>query len=803
MKKYICKIGIILLFFSSYSIDAQSQSQMEEFDEFLMSEGGFEEIEPPGSAPCDYCPGVEDFSFAWGGGFNTAFNNLALLEAAKQDNMTNWYNTQKELIKDHINAKLNKSFGDFDEAKNEWFSYSEIRNINKNTPPLVATYQGSYYSGLYKNYDYLKELKLLQLREAEISAGNIDNSQYGFLEINGVALKDMKELNSILQHRKTIEVVFGDNTWRTYEYKFIAEKLNFLGSDFDQYLLDLKNSFYNSFSNWDKLGLMQFLLNYEYYKEIVNSGVWVLPVGLQRFRGADMATPTVIEEYAKNNRGGDVSLFDPRYPIRNRFIYQENFCGGAIDYELWEQHKTEALDKLVDDTSISGLKITNLIKELKIDIDAQKDWLYGHATEAGKIDDFLDAHRSGGVASADAKSFAKEVVDILRDTKNISALNTTLKNENFITIIGNTLQSRNQNLYTELNTVFNEYNPSSLLSLNEMQIASQKTKEIYDIAGKDYNLNFNDINQFSIVERRIILENSVFLSIFPTISSIGQYWPKNAEEWAVIGNLFEQFLPELLLGFIPGSSIIDVIKGFNSGDTVAIALGLAGVLVDAFGGSIFKGLAKAGKIIYKVFKSFKTLYKFIRIVKKALVKGYKLVLEGDVVKFFRKSDNVHIASSLSNVLTLKFPAFGGDIVSHHSKTSTLLGKFLEGAPNGTDALIKSGLTESISGVTSKTTFNVLNDPNFTGWITNQTWLDDAIARSDIFRAISDPKNIGNVFYNIGGIDPTKFSNINTMKNYLLNLTSDEINQLSYYGREIRHLFQNGYTFDSLTKQFIK
>jgi hypothetical protein len=346
-------------------------------------------------------------------------------------------------------------------------------------------------------------------------------------------------------------------------------------------------------------------------------------------------------------------------------------------------------------------------------------------------------------------------------------------------------------------------NTDNMLALSELQIASQKAKEIFDIVNKDYNLNITDINQFSNVEKRVILENSLFLSILPNIPSLGQYWPKNAEEWAVVGSLFEQFIPELLLGFIPGSSIIDVIKGFNSGDTVAIALGIAGVLVDAFGGSILKGLAKAGKIIYKVFKSFKTLYKFIRIVKNALVKGYKLVLEGDVVKFFRKSDNVHIASSLSNVLTLKFPAFGGDIVSHHSKTTTLLGKFLEGAPNGTDALIKSGLTESITGVSSKTTFNVLNDPNFAGWITNKVWLDDAIARSDIFRAISDPKDIGNVFFNIGGIDPTKFSNINTLKNYLLNLTSDEINQLSYYGREIRHLFQNGYTFDSLTKQFIK
>ncbi|PIV97663.1 MAG: hypothetical protein COZ16_06820 [Flavobacteriaceae bacterium CG_4_10_14_3_um_filter_31_253] len=58
----------------------------------------------------------------------------------------------------------------------------------------------------------------------------------------------------------------------------------------------------------------------------------------------------------------------------------------------------------------------------------------------------------------------------------------------------------------------------------------------------------------------------------------------------MIGNLFAQFLPELALGFIPGSDIIEVIKGANQGDAVAVAIGLAGLIVDAFGGTILKGL---------------------------------------------------------------------------------------------------------------------------------------------------------------------------------------------------------------------
>jgi len=138
------------------------------------------------------------------------------------------------------------------------------------------------------------------------------------------------------------------------------------------------------------------------------------------------------------------------------------------------------------------------------------------------------------------------------------------------------------------------------------------------------------------------------------------------------------------------------------------------------------------------------LYKYVKTIGKAIKNGLKIKLDNNIVKLLNTAGD-EVGSVLSNVLRLKFPVYGGDIISHSSKTTTLIGKFAKNQPNGTDALIKSGLTESITGVTSKTTFNVLNDPNFSGWLTNQGWLDDAIARGDIFRMISDP-NIADGFF---------------------------------------------------------
>jgi hypothetical protein len=271
--------------------------------------------------------------------------------------------------------------------------------------------------------------------------------------------------------------------------------------------------------------------------------------------------------------------------------------------------------------------------------------------------------------------------------------------------------------------------------------------------------NVNSFEQLSAENQKIVTKSALFINFLPNVSSIiGEYWPKNDEEWAVINDLIKQFLPELILGFVPGSSALDVISGIDKGNATTVTIGIAGILVDAFGGSIFKGIAKAGKVSYKAFTSFKIIYKYVKTIGTALKNGLKITLDNNTVKLFNKTGN-EIGVVLSNVLRVKFPTHGGDIISHPSKTTTIIGKFAKDQPNGTDALIKSGLTESINGVSSKTTFNVLNEVPNPSWTTdqqiwdnlNEPWLRDAASRNDVIRVISDPNNTINLINDKGQI----------------------------------------------------
>lgn len=291
----------------------------------------------------------------------------------------------------------------------------------------------------------------------------------------------------------------------------------------------------------------------------------------------------------------------------------------------------------------------------------------------------------------------------------------------------------------ELGKILYEYGIHRNLSTQELTVVSEKAKEILAILK---NNNFTDFNSYTLAEKKTIERNSLFISFLPDVSEIlTKYWPKTQEEWAVLGDLFVQFLPDLVTGFIPGSSIIDVIKGFDKGDTIGIAFGIAGVIVDAFGGTIFKGLAKGAKVAYKVFTSFKLAYKFISVLGKALKKGLKIGLDGTIVKFLSKSGD-EIARISNGIMTFKYKGFGGNIVTTPTKTTTIIGKYNPPNGIGTKNIIESGLSKSGKNTGG---INVLNDPNFSGWKTNKDWLDEAISRGDIIRLISNPNNADGFF----------------------------------------------------------
>lgn len=334
----------------------------------------------------------------------------------------------------------------------------------------------------------------------------------------------------------------------------------------------------------------------------------------------------------------------------------------------------------------------------------------------------------------------------------------------------------------------------TILNQNQASLMVLKTVETLNLLK-----TVSNFDQLSLANQNIVAQNSLFIAFLPEVTAIiGDYWPKNDEEWTVIGELFSQFLPELALGFIPGSSIVDVVKGIDQGDIVAITVGIVGVIVDAFGGTILKGISKAGRIAYKVFKSFKLTYKFVKVLGKALKTGLKVTLDGTTV--ILKKSGTEIARIANNILTFKYSGFGGDIITNPNKTTTLIGRW----QNQLENIWNTGLAKQGNNSGG---LNVLGDVNGSTiaekWADNKRWLNEAIVRKDVIRVTANPLDIDNVFYNKQNVDLSKFTDISKLKDYLLDLSPDLVEDLGYYGREIRHLFQNGYSFNSTTKQFIK
>lgn len=203
------------------------------------------------------------------------------------------------------------------------------------------------------------------------------------------------------------------------------------------------------------------------------------------------------------------------------------------------------------------------------------------------------------------------------------------------------------NFYELGNVLFDLSINQTSLNESEAALMTSKTVEILNLIK-----NVSSFDQLSLNDQKIVATNSLFLSFLPNVSSIiGDYWPKTTEEWAVINDLIKQFLPELILGFVPGSSALDVVSGINKGDATTVTLGIAGILVDAFGGSIFKGIAKAGKVSYKVFKSFKIIHKFFRAVSYAIKTGLKTKLVDDIV-YLTNSAGKNVAKITDDVVEI-------------------------------------------------------------------------------------------------------------------------------------------------------
>ena len=369
--------------------------------------------------PCPYCPDetIGNFSFTTSSSFDTAIANEALWERARKAAKRDWFNKQKELIKKNIEEKLNTSFPNYDAAKNALFLHSEQGNIRRNSAVPKSKYGNLESRGYSATRGYLKGLKLIQLRRAEINAGNINNSQYGYLTIDSTPLKDIRDLTTLNQKWSKIAFPMEANISDTHRYKYIRQRLNNLGAGFDREIIAQKNSFYAGFNEWKQLNYMQFLINFEEIKRVTALPIYIpeLEQFFNEFKGTDKATTPVIETYAINHRGGGNSIFASSYCTRTIRAGRE---WVTIEIPGCIEARRNTLNNLLNNTSTADFAINNLIAELNITEANQKSWLFAHRSEASLIDAFLDENRVNGVATIEIKSLATIAINSFIDDTN-------------------------------------------------------------------------------------------------------------------------------------------------------------------------------------------------------------------------------------------------------------------------------------------------------------------------------------------------------------------------------------------------
>ncbi|AZJ35984.1 hypothetical protein [Tenacibaculum singaporense] len=410
---------LLLLLVSTFSIDLQAQrlnipEKSTIGDEFLIApDGTYSELKPYLSGRCNGCE-ISDLSFNWSGSFNDAIVNENLIRLARKRALRKWYSNQiNNIVKPAIDRKFGRKFSNFEKAKNELLIDSERKNIAILSRPIQRKYSRLRTQGFKTKEKHLKELKLLKLREAEIKSGNINNSSFGYIKVQGVYLKDIKSLSSLKSKWTPLFIDFSKNMAETHINNHMFKSI---GRGVEPEVIKLKNQHYNSLNMWDKLSLLQFLVHYEEYKKL-SSPPYLVPEHInnmfKKFNNIDKATPKLIESLSIKNRTGGYSVFDIRTYYK---LLETNMPPPTSEDEYmakmeWERLKNQALDKLLNSTSTADFAITNFIEELKITNTKQKEWLYKHKSEANKLVKFANDNRYRGFVNLYAKKFVNNAIE--------------------------------------------------------------------------------------------------------------------------------------------------------------------------------------------------------------------------------------------------------------------------------------------------------------------------------------------------------------------------------------------------------
>lgn len=348
------------------------------------------------------------------------------------------------------------------------------------------------------------------------------------------------------------------------------------------------------------------------------------------------------------------------------------------------------------------------------------------------------------------------------------------------------------------------------LDVTEKFNLGMRAKIIYDAV---YPNNFNIDGMSSPVHTRLAKE-AAFIDLYPEMKRQVQDngWPLSPEEWGALWEIFKPMLAEVFLEALPGGGLTlafrDILQGTNSRNISVITAGLVGLILEFYPpGKIFKAARRAGRVVRTGFKVFKHAFKHLATIAQALKKGLKLRVDGSVVKLMRGTDEV--ARISRNVLEFNYTGFGGKITTNPNKTTTVIGKLTDNVNGGgTSEIIESGLSKSgkndggLNALNADPSGNLSKDELWRQ--INEPWLREATLRGDVIRVVSDPQKIENVFTVTDDIPISVFSSPSRLFDFLKNLDDTRlVGNMSLYGRELRHLAKNGYSFDPITNTLKK
>jgi len=183
------------------------------------------------------------------------------------------------------------------------------------------------------------------------------------------------------------------------------------------------------------------------------------------------ATPDYLETFAKSQRSGGVSIFDPQYPAsiapNYYYLYQDqyDYHYEALDHaeQVTERLRAQAIEALTNNVSTDELKVQSVINTLEYDINSNEArWLNSHISQGVQIFDFLENSQQSG------EEFAKLAVSYWIINPNASV--------DFVEKIFNNLTGKALCIYNDIESLSTSFNNAIKKFEPEFPVAHLKFK---------------------------------------------------------------------------------------------------------------------------------------------------------------------------------------------------------------------------------------------------------------------------------------------------------------------------------------